>query len=177
MQKLFSNFVLIIATVLTFMLAQILPCQAITFDFIWKGNGSYSAKGSFSYDESTAPKSFSEKGKGATNVLKSFDISFFDSQNNLSATYNNVVNSISNTNFFKFNFNTATQEIFGEIDLGGEIVGDTYLSGTVNNNLSLFKVPRSGSDLIIDSNPGSVAAKPVPEASVSSHSSKSPSQL
>ncbi|WP_341529722.1 hypothetical protein WKK05_10615 [Nostoc sp. UHCC 0302] len=160
MKKIFSNFVLIIATVLTFMLAQILPCQAITFDFNWNGNGSYSAKGSFSYDESTAPQSFSENGKGATNVLKSFNISFFDSHNNLSATYNNVVNGVSNSNLFKFNFNTVTQEIFGEIDLGGEIAGDTYLSGTVNNKLSLFNVPQSGSDLIIDSNPGAVATKP-----------------
>jgi hypothetical protein len=152
---------LVIATALIIALTGITPAQAITLNFNWNGNNNYSALGSFSYDENTAPATFSEKGAGQTHILQSFNISFFDPVNNLIATYNNVVNSTSISNYFQFNFNTVTQEIFGFIDLGGEVAGDTYLKGTVNTDLSLFQVPQSGSDVRIDSNPGAIVVKPI----------------
>lgn len=164
MQKQINTLTLTTATALTIALAEIDPASAITFNFDWNGNASYSARGSFSYDENTAPATFSENGFGATQALQSLDVSFFDPSNNLIATYNNVANGISTGNYFKFNFNTVTKEIFGLIDVGGEFPGETYLKGTVNTNLSLFQVPQAGSDIIIDSNPGSIVAQAVPES-------------
>jgi len=135
------------------------PAQAITYDFSWNGNGGYSATGSFSYDENTAPEKFSESGPGATQALQSLNVSFFNPSANLIATYNNVVNEISTGQYFKFNFNTVTKEIFGLIDLGGEVAGETYLKGTVNTDLSLYQVPQSGSDTIGDSESGNIVVK------------------
>ncbi|MBH8574299.1 hypothetical protein I8752_14980 [Nostocaceae cyanobacterium CENA369] len=163
MNRFFSILTLTIAIAFNIALIGITPAQAVTFDFGWNGNGGYSAKGSFSYDEKTAPAIFAEDGLGATNVLQSLNISFFDPQNNSIATYNNVLDGISTGQYFKFNFNTATQEIFGFIDLGGGVAGETYLSGTVNNNLSLYQVPQSGSDFVVDSSSDLSTAKTVPE--------------
>ncbi|KAB8335876.1 hypothetical protein SD80_003520 [Scytonema tolypothrichoides VB-61278] len=150
-----------ITTALIMALTGITSAHAITLNFTWNGNNNYSALGSFSYDENTAPATFSENGAGQTDVLQSLNISFFDPLNNLIATYNNVVNGTSIPKYFQFNFNTVTKEIFGSIDLGGEIAGDTYLKGIVNSDLSLFQVPQSGSDVKIDSNSGAIVVKPV----------------
>ncbi|MFB2978468.1 hypothetical protein [Microseira sp. BLCC-F43] len=135
------------------------PAQAMTYDFSWNGNGGYSATGSFSYDENTAPATFLESGSGQTKVLQSLKISFLYLSANLIATYNNVVNGISTGQYFKFNFNTVTKEIFGLIDVGGEVAGETYLKGTVNTDLSLYQVPQSGPDAIGDSNSGNIVVK------------------
>lgn len=164
MKKFLSALALTTGTAFMLVLTEIAPAQAITFNFSWNGNEGYSATGSFSYDENTAPVTFSESGPGATQVLQSLNVSFFDPFNNFISAYDNVVNGISNGNYFKFNFNTVTQEIFGLIDVGGEVAGDTYLKGTVNTNLSLFQVPQSGSDTIVDSNSGTLVAKAAPES-------------
>ncbi len=52
------------------------PAQAIDFNFNWLGDAGYSAIGSFSYDEATAPTIISESGAGATNFLQSLSVSF-----------------------------------------------------------------------------------------------------
>lgn len=163
MKKIFSALTLTTGIALTLTLTGIAPAQAITFNFGWNGNGNYSAIGSFSYEENTAPPTFSESGLGPTQVLQSLNVSFFDPFDNPIDTYNNVVNGISTGNFFKFNFNTVTQEIFGLIDVGGEVAGTTYLKGTVNTDFSLIQVPQSGSDVIIDSNSGTLVVQAVPE--------------
>ncbi|HAA31874.1 MAG TPA: hypothetical protein DCE56_34460 [Cyanobacteria bacterium UBA8553] len=163
MKTFFSVLTVITGTALTLALTGITPAQAITFNFDWNGTQGYSATGSFSYDENTAPAIFSESGLGQTQVLQSLNISFFDPFNNFIAAYNNVVNGISTANYFQFNFNTNTQEIFGTIDFGGEVAGDTYLKGTINTNLSLYQVPQSGSDVSVDSSAGTLTAQAVPE--------------
>ncbi|MBP5972561.1 hypothetical protein HW132_07415 [Brasilonema sp. CT11] len=150
-----------ITTALIIVLMGITPAHAITLNFNWNGNNNYSAIGSFSYDENTAPASFSEKAAGQTYILQSLNVSFFDPLKNVIATYNNVVDGVSIPKYFQFNFNTVTQEIFGLIDLGGEVAGETYLKGTVNTDLSLFQVPQSDSDITIDSNSGAITVKPI----------------
>ncbi|OUL21581.1 hypothetical protein BV372_31585 [Nostoc sp. T09] len=165
MQDLVKTLTLTTGVALTISLTGTFPAQAVTLNFGWNGDGGYSARGAFNYDESTAPASFSESGFGTTKFLRSLSIAFFNPLNNLVAAYNNVVNSNSTAQYFKFNFNTVTQEIFGLIDLGGEVAGDTYLSGTVNTNLSLYQVPQFGSDFIIDKNSGAIAVTTVPEPS------------
>lgn len=163
MNKLFSSLTLTAVSPLTIAMTLILPAQAVTLNFSWNGDGGDSAQGSFSYDENTDPGTFSESGPGQTNALQSLNVSFFNSQNNLISAYNNVVNSISSGNYFQFNFNTVTKEIFGTIDVSGEVASETYLSGTFNSNLSLYQVPQSGTDLVIDSNSGSIVVQAVPE--------------
>jgi hypothetical protein len=121
---------------------------AVTIDFQWSGKGGYTAKGSFSYDETKAPAIFSEKGSGKMQVLENFQVSFYDSDGQKIARYNNVREGFSQTNYFQFNFNTKTGEVFGEIDLGGEATGETYLKGLVNDNLSLFRV--NSRDVVMD---------------------------
>lgn len=161
MRILILKITLATVTALIIALTGITPAQAITVNFNWNGNNNYSALGSFSYDENTAPATFSEKGAVQTHILQSLNVSFFDPLKNLIATYNNVVNGTSIPKYFQFNFNTVTQEIFGFIDLGGEVAGDTYLKGTVNSDLSVFQVPQSGSDIRIDSNSGAIVVKPI----------------
>ncbi|AUB38298.1 hypothetical protein COO91_04263 [Nostoc flagelliforme CCNUN1] len=54
------------------------PAQAIELNFNCQGDVGYSAIGSFSYDETTAPTIISERGSGATNFLQSLNVSFLD---------------------------------------------------------------------------------------------------
>jgi hypothetical protein len=164
MKKLISTLALITGASLMFAFTPIDPAHAVTYNFSWSGDGNYSAKGSFSFDETVAPSSFSESGPGATNYLQSLNISFFDPGNSLIAAYDNVVNGVTATNYFKFNFDTNTKQIFGLIDFGGEVADETYLKGTVNSDLSLIGVPQSGPDFIIDANSGSLDVQEVPES-------------
>jgi hypothetical protein len=121
---------------------------AVTIDFQWSGDRGYTAKGSFSYDQTKAPAIFSEKGSGKMQVLENFQVSFYDSDGQEVARYNNVREGFSQTDYFQFNFNTKTGQVFGAIDLGGEATGETYLKGVVNDNLSLFRV--DSGDVVMD---------------------------
>jgi hypothetical protein len=158
-KKEITTIAFVVGIALAIALMEITSVQAMTLNFSWNGNDNYSAIGSFSYDENTAPVMFSEKGFGTTKVLQSLQISFFDNSNHLLATYNNVINGKSTNNYFRFNFNTVKKEMFGFLDLGGELPGEIYLQGTVNNNLKIVYIPESDSDVILDSNSGSIAVK------------------
>ena len=50
---------------------------AIAFDYLWTGNGGYSASGTFGYDETTAPTIISESGAGQTNYLNYMSLQIF----------------------------------------------------------------------------------------------------
>jgi hypothetical protein len=140
--------------------------QAITFNFEWLGDAGFSASGSFSYDETTAPAIFSESGEGPTNVLDSLTVSFFDPSNSLLATFDNVVDGVSTYGFLGFNFDTTTQELFGSFDIGEDTLtgtpGEFYLFGTVGSGLTLFD---AGNGTALDSNSGTITVAPVPEPS------------
>ena len=125
--------------ILTLLLAWLLVANmnsqgvlAVTIDFQWLGNQGYTAKGSFSYDEKTAPTIFSEKGSGKTQVLENFKVSFYDNSGQEIAKYDNVSEGISSANYFQFNFNTKTGQVFGSIDLGGEGMGEISKYRTKN---------------------------------------------
>jgi hypothetical protein len=132
--------------------------EAVTINFQWTGRTGYSAKGAFSYDEKIAPKIILEKGSGKTNSLQSLEITFYTPSGEPMSVYKDVVNGIAKGKYFEFNFDTVTQQVFGQIDLGGELLGETYLKGTINNELSLFKVGESDFDRMIDSDSGYLAA-------------------
>ena len=115
--------------------------QAITFNFEWLGDAGFSASGSFSFDETTAPATFSELRSGPTNVLDSLTVSFFDPSNSLLATFDNVVDGVSSYVFLGFNFDTTTQELFGLFDVGQDTgAGDFFLIGPVGGALTLIDV-------------------------------------
>jgi hypothetical protein len=121
---------------------------AVTIDFQWSGNQGYIAKGSFSYDQTTAPTIFSEKGSGKMRVLENFQVSFYDGSGQEIAKYDNVNGGVSTADYFQFNFNAKTGQVFGSVDLGGEGMGEIYLKGVVKDNLTLFRV-ESG-DVVMD---------------------------
>ncbi|MEG3439616.1 hypothetical protein V0288_20985 [Pannus brasiliensis CCIBt3594] len=126
----------------------IAPALAVTIEFSWSGNNGYTARGSFRYDEKTAPALIHEEGAGRTKVIEKLEISFLDPRGKEIARYDNVFGGVSDANYFRFNFDTRTGEIFGSIDLGGESAGETYLKGIVKENLALFHVGED--DVTID---------------------------
>lgn len=87
------------------------PAQAIDFDYSFKGDTGYSATGSFSYDETTAPAIISEAGSGPTNFLKSLSLSVFDPSGTLLDSGSSVVNGVSNDSFLQFQFDTQAQKL------------------------------------------------------------------
>jgi hypothetical protein len=142
------------------------PAQAIDFNFNWLGDAGYSAVGSFSYDETTAPTIISESGSGATNFLQSLNVSFLDPSNNPLGTYNTVTSGVSQSDFFAFNFDTATQKLFGPFDIGGGtgVIGEYFFQGTVGESLALRQdVDQQGTSITLDENSGSIQVSKVPE--------------
>jgi PEP-CTERM motif len=142
--------------------------QAISFNFDWQGDAGYSAKGMFSYDETTAPAIISESGAGATNNLESLMVSFFDPSGNSLQSFNTVSNGVSESRFFQFNFDTSTQTLFGAFNVGGgqDVIGEQFFSGTVGSLFRLRQdVDQMGTSIELDRNSGAitVTAKSVPE--------------
>ncbi|MEH1864353.1 MAG: PEP-CTERM sorting domain-containing protein [Nostoc sp.] len=154
--------------------------DAAEFNFNWKGDTGYSAKGSFNYDTTTAPSVISETGLGATKNLQSLSISFFDPFSTLINSFTPVLSGVSNYGFLRFNFDSTTQQIFGPFDVGkdDELPGDTWL----NNNLALIDEGFSdevlakefgfnnrdaaGTKQILDLSNNSVQVSKVPEGSI-----------
>ncbi|MEH2044137.1 hypothetical protein [Nostoc sp.] len=154
--------------------------HAAEFNFNWKGDTGYSAKGSFNYDTSTAPSVISEAGMGATKNLQSLSISFFDPLSNLINSFTPVLSGISNYSYLRFNFDSTKEQIFGPFDVGkdDEFPGDTWL----NNNLALidedssdevvtkefgfYKRDTAGKKQILDLSNNSVQVSKIPEGSI-----------
>ncbi|MEH1894404.1 MAG: PEP-CTERM sorting domain-containing protein [Nostoc sp.] len=154
--------------------------DAAEFNFNWKGDTGYSAKGSFNYDTTTAPNVISEAGLGVTNNLQSLSISFFNPLSTLINSFTPVVNGVSNYSFLRFNFDSTKEEIFGPFDVGKDdnLPGDTWL----NNNLALIDEGFSdevlakefgltnrdavGAQQILDLSNNSIQVSKVPEGSI-----------
>lgn len=139
---------------------------AIEYNFNWTGNAGYSATGSFSYDETTAPTIISESGSGATNYLQSLSVSFLDPSNNLLGTYNTVTGGVSQSDFFAFNFDTSTKSLFGSFDIAGGtgVIGEYFFQGTIGQFLELRQdVDQVSTSIKLDENAGSIQVSKVPE--------------
>ncbi|MEH1844729.1 MAG: PEP-CTERM sorting domain-containing protein [Nostoc sp.] len=142
------------------------PAQAIEFNFNWQGDAGYSAIGSFSYDEATAPKIISESGSGATNFLQSLNVSFLDPSKNLLGTYNTVNGGVSQSDFFAFNFDTSTQKLSGPFDVAGGtgVIGEYFFQGTIGDSLFLRQdIDQKSSFRTLDQNSGFIQVSKVPE--------------
>ena len=133
--------------------------EASTQSFQWTGKTGYSAQGQFSYDETKALGTISEQGAGKTNTVESLIITFYNPSGEPMNTYHNVLNGMSEGNYFEFHYDLVNQKLLGSIDLGGEFAGEMYLKGTVDEELSLIKVEQPGIDRIIDKNAGSAIGK------------------
>ncbi|MHC5830644.1 MAG: hypothetical protein ACYT04_85540, partial [Nostoc sp.] len=71
----------------------------------------------------------SESGAGATKALQSLSVSFFNPSQELIGTNNEVVNGVSRNQYFNFNFDTITGNLFGAFDVGtGSGIRDVFLS-------------------------------------------------
>ncbi|MEH2006665.1 PEP-CTERM sorting domain-containing protein [Nostoc sp.] len=170
MKNIFAKIAMIAATSTAFSVAIAAgannPAQAVDFNFNWKGDAGYSAVGSFSYDEATAPTIISESGSGATNFLQSFNVSFLDPSKNLLKTSNTVNGGVSQSKFFAFNFDTSTQTLFGRLDIGGGtgVIGEYFFDGTVGDSLQLRQdVNQKGTSTLVDQNSGFIQVSKVPE--------------
>ena len=140
--------------------------QAIELNFNWLGDAGYSATGSFSYDETTAPTIISESGSGATNFLQSLNVSFLNPSKNLLGTYNTVAGGVSQSNFFNFNFDTSTQTLFGPFNVAGGtgVIGEYFFQGTVGDSLFLRQdIDQQSAFKTLDQNSGSIQVSKVPE--------------
>ena len=183
MKHLFTKTAFRIVTTTSLMLAIAITtnglADAAEFNFNWKGDTGYSAKGSFNYD-TTAPSVISEAGLGATKNLQSLSISFFDPLNTFINSFTPVVSGVSNYRYLRFNFDNTTQQIFGPFDVGKDnnLSGDTWL----NNNLALIdenfsnqvlakefhltKRDAPDKEQILDLSNNSVQVSKVPEGSI-----------
>ncbi|MCC0179522.1 hypothetical protein I4641_21415 [Waterburya agarophytonicola K14] len=150
----YKNFFVNLVTNLTIVIALSLwiafPALAVTQKLQFNTPAGYTVKTTFSYDETQKPKMIRERGNGKTEVLDSLKISFYNPSGELMANYNNVVEGIATGTYFEFNFDPATQQILGKIDLGGESAGQMYLKGEAEGELSLIEVTQSGSEKVID---------------------------
>lgn len=166
MKNIFAKITAIAATSVAIAAGANNPAQAIELNFNWQGDAGYSATGSFSYDETTAPTIISELGSGATNFLQSLNVSFLDPSKNLLGTYNTVSGGVSESNFFAFNFNTSTHTLFGPFDVAGGtgVIGEYFFQGTVGDSLFLRQdVDQQGTSTTLDQNSGSIQVSKVPE--------------
>ncbi|MEH2450711.1 PEP-CTERM sorting domain-containing protein [Nostoc sp.] len=183
MKHLFSKTAFRMVTTTSLMLAIAITtndiADAAEFNFNWKGDSGYSAKGSFNYDTTTAPSVISEAGLGATKNLQSLSISFFDPLSTLINSFTPVVSGVSNYRYLRFNFDSTTQQI-GPFDVGKDnsLPGDTWL----NNNLALInegfsdqvlakefhliKRDAAGKEQILNLSNNSVQVSKVPEGSI-----------
>ncbi|MCC5626733.1 PEP-CTERM sorting domain-containing protein [Nostoc sphaeroides] len=168
MKNIFAKIAAIAATTAAFSVtvAANNPAQAIDLNFSWQGDAGYSAIGSFSYDETTAPTIISEAGSGKTNFLQSLNVSFLDPSKNLLGTYNTLSGGVSQSDFFVFNFNTSTQTLFGGLDIGGGtgVIGEYFFNGTVGDSLRFRQdINQQGTSRTVDQNSASIQVSKVPE--------------
>ncbi|MGV2829768.1 hypothetical protein [Myxosarcina sp. GI1(2024)] len=146
----FNRSILIIAIAFINIFLFIAPVAAATQTFQWQGAKGYVVRGTFEYDENGQPQPIAEEGAGQTERLQSLTVSFYDPTNKLIDTYKNVNDGLAKGNYFEFHFDPTTQQLMGNIDLGGEFAGETYLKGTVGKELSLIEVEPSGAERILD---------------------------
>ena len=126
------------------------PALAVTQKLQLNTATGYVVKTTFSYDDAKNPEIIAEHGQGETQIIDSMRVSFYQPSGELIASYDNIIDGVARGTYFEFNYQPATQQLRGEIDLGGELPGEIYLKGKADGELSLIKVKTSGDEEIID---------------------------
>ena len=125
----------------------ILPnALAVTQKLEFDTSVGYKVETTFSYDETQNPNKINEKGHGKTKVIDSMEVSFYKPSGELIASYRNIVDGVVKGNYFEFNFDPNTQQILGNLDIGGESAGEIYLKGEAARELSLIEVNDLGEE-------------------------------
>lgn len=148
-QNLLFNIVIVALTIIT-CLWVIPPALAVTQELQLDTATGYVVKTTFSYDDAKNPKIIAEYGQGKTQVIDSMRVSFYKPSGELIASYDNIIDGVARGTYFEFNYQPATQQLRGEIDLGGELPGEMYIKGKADGELSLIKVKTSGDEEKID---------------------------
>ncbi|GEM_PF-2020581 len=141
-------------TVLSLGILAAQPALADTFQFTWKGNAGYSAKGSFSYDNATSNTIITNAN------LESLKVTFFDPNHKLLKAYVLVKDGVDTgvDPYLTFSFNPATKSLVGDLDIGeGRQIGSTdyYLHGTIDSILEFRNLDTN----VLDSNSGVITVK------------------
>ena len=123
---------------------------AITQDLQLNSTEGYAVEARFSYDDTHNTGIIREQGKGETQAIDSLVVNFYNPAGEIIASYNNIVDGVVTGDYFEFNFDPATRQMLGEIDLGGESAGEMYLKGEVDRELSLIEIDASGKERAID---------------------------
>ncbi|MCG6136064.1 MAG: PEP-CTERM sorting domain-containing protein [Nostoc sp. LLA-1] len=107
---------------------------AVTLNFAWTGNAGYSARGSFSYDETQSYSIVDES------QLQSLTIHFFDPSNNLLNSFAPITQGMIVYDFLDFKYDPNRKSLLDFFDVGKDDWQSTdyYLLGTVGLNLSLI---------------------------------------
>ena len=104
----------------------------------------------FSYDETKKNTgAIAAQGKEA-NKVDSLKVRFYDPDGEMIASYDNIVDGIIQNNYFEFNYDLNTRQLLGKVDIGGEVAGEIYLKGDVDQELSLIMIEPSGEKKVID---------------------------
>ena len=128
------------------------PMKAIatTQDLQINSTAGYTIQARFSYDEAQNIEVIRESGKGKTQAIDSLVVSFYNPAGEIIASYDNITDGVATGEYFEFNFDLTTQQLLGQIDLGGESAGEMYLKGEVDGELSLIEIDASGEEKAID---------------------------
>ncbi len=126
------------------------PARAATQKLQFNTDKGYTVRAIFSYDESLVKDTIEERGHGKTAVIDSMKVSFYNPSDELIASYDNIVDGVVIGNYFEFNFNPATEQLAGNIDIGGESAGEMYLKGKAERELLLIEVSKSGEEKAIN---------------------------
>lgn len=124
---------------------------ATTKDIRLNSEQGYRVETSFSYDEDRVKNAIAIQGRGATKDIDFLKVSFYSPDEEMIASYDNIVDGMVQANYFEFHYDPATQQLLGEMDLGGESAGEIYLKGNVKQGLVLIEVEPSGEEKTMNS--------------------------
>lgn len=148
-QNLLSKLAICLATITIAIFSFIPAASAVTQELHLESQQGYTIEAKFSYPSQTA-RAIAERGEGATKAIDSLKVSFYDPEGKAIASYDNIVDGVARGKYFEFNYDPATKQLKGVIDLGGESAGEIYLKGEVSSSLSLIRVEQSGEEKVID---------------------------
>ena len=149
----YQNFAVKLITVVAIALSNLLvtlPARAVTQDLQLKSDRGYRIEASFGYNDELQ-ETISERGKGEANAVDFMQVRFYDREDNEIASYDNILDGVVQGNYFEFNYDPGSQQLLGNVDLGGEAAGEIYLKGNVEEGFALIEVEPSGSERTIDS--------------------------
>lgn len=142
---------LIVVTIGLINLSLGLPANALTQELQLNSPHGYKVSATFSYDETSTIEAIADRGTGSANSLNNLQVSFYNPDGSMAASYENIVDRTITGNYFEFHYDPQAQKLFGEIDLGGDSAGEIYLKGDVEQELSLIKIDASGAETAMDS--------------------------